>query len=179
MHEDALADIADGFGGGRTRDAKLAIMKDPRLGAYGASALMLALALRVALFAGLLAGLGPWRAGAAIVAAAALARVAGLWPLAALPPARADGIGAVAAPLGRPAWTRGALVAIAVAFAAGLPVAGFAGAALAPLGGLGVAVLVARLAERQIGGQTGDVCGAATILAELAVLTALLASQPN
>src|SRR4051812_14340659 len=35
LHEDGLADCADGFGGGRERDAKLAIMRDSRIGTYG------------------------------------------------------------------------------------------------------------------------------------------------
>src|SRR5579863_3553917 len=41
LHEDGLADAADGFGGGATRAAKLAIMRDSRIGAYGALALAL------------------------------------------------------------------------------------------------------------------------------------------
>ena len=48
LHEDGLADVADGFGGGATRAMKLDIMRDSRIGAYGAIALALALILRVA-----------------------------------------------------------------------------------------------------------------------------------
>jgi cobalamin-5-phosphate synthase len=48
LHEDGLADVADGFGGGRTREQKLALMRDSRIGAYGAVARMLALITRVA-----------------------------------------------------------------------------------------------------------------------------------
>jgi adenosylcobinamide-GDP ribazoletransferase len=58
MHEDALADVADGFGGGGTVERKLEIMKDPRLGTYGASALILSLSLKIALVAGLAAEVG-------------------------------------------------------------------------------------------------------------------------
>ena len=47
LHEDGLADVCDGFGGGRTRDEKLAIMRDSRLGTYGALGLILSLGLRI------------------------------------------------------------------------------------------------------------------------------------
>src|SRR5690348_3107689 len=47
LHEDGLADVADGFGGGATRARKLEIMRDSRVGAYGAIAIALALILRV------------------------------------------------------------------------------------------------------------------------------------
>ncbi|RWP27249.1 MAG: adenosylcobinamide-GDP ribazoletransferase, partial [Mesorhizobium sp.] len=46
MHEDGLSDVADGFGGGRTREKKLEIMHDSRIGAYGACALALSLLIR-------------------------------------------------------------------------------------------------------------------------------------
>src|SRR3546814_4601153 len=48
LHEDGLADTADGFGGGRDRDAKLAIMRDSRIGTYGVLALVLLIGLRYA-----------------------------------------------------------------------------------------------------------------------------------
>src|ERR1700677_2723291 len=53
LHEDGLADVADGFGGGSTREAKLAIMRDSRIGAFGAIALVLSLLLRVGALASL------------------------------------------------------------------------------------------------------------------------------
>ena len=177
MHEDALGDVADGFGGGRTVAAKLEIMKDPRLGSYGACALVLALALRIALLAGLLEALGPWRAGAAMIAAAALARIAGLWPLAALPPARSDGIGATAA---RSAARHGCGVRLWRSSSrcrpAGLPRASPARSArrLAPFSSR-------RSSSGSPGGRSaarpGDVCGTATVLAELAALGFLLAAR--
>src|ERR1700679_2841440 len=46
LHEDGLADTADGFGGGATRERKLEIMPDSRLGAFGGTALALSLLLR-------------------------------------------------------------------------------------------------------------------------------------
>ena len=95
LHEDGLADVADGFGGGTTRERKLEIMRDSRIGAYGAIALALALILRVGALAAALDG-GFWRGSLSLILVAALSRAAALTPLALLAPARADGAGAAA-----------------------------------------------------------------------------------
>ena len=95
LHEDGLADVADGFGGGATRARKLEIMRDSRVGAYGAIAIALALILRVGALAAALDG-GFWRASLSLMLVAALSRAAALTPLALLPPARAEGAGAAA-----------------------------------------------------------------------------------
>ena len=95
LHEDGLADVADGFGGGATRARKLEIMRDSRVGAYGAIAIALALILRVGALAAALDG-GFWRASLSLMLVAALSRAAALTPLALLPPARVDGAGAAA-----------------------------------------------------------------------------------
>jgi adenosylcobinamide-GDP ribazoletransferase len=176
MHEDALGDVADGFGGGKGVEDKLAIMKDPRLGTYGMTALLLALSLRISLYAGLLMALGPWRASAILLAAAAFSRVCGLWPLVALPPARPSGLGSMGATLDRAGWLPGAAVGAVVAAALGLAAGAGASAFLSPAAAFAAAWGMARLARRQIGGQTGDVCGAATLLAELAALLVGLAA---
>ncbi len=66
LHEDGLADVADGFGGGATRERKLDIMRDSRIGTYGVCALMLSFMLRV----GALASLGdPASVAAALICA--------------------------------------------------------------------------------------------------------------
>lgn len=175
MHEDGLADIADGFGGGVTPERKLEIMRDSRIGAYGATALMLALAARVSLLASLLAMAGILRTGAVLVAAVAASRILGLLPLVALGPARADGAGASAGRLTGHAWRLGAVPAMIAAGLLAWAGTGQFMSVLAPLAGLAAAYTVSRLAERQIGGQTGDVCGAAVMLAETAILATALA----
>ncbi|TDL81759.1 adenosylcobinamide-GDP ribazoletransferase, partial [Palleronia sediminis] len=96
LHEDGLGDVADGFGGGRDRDAKLAIMRDSRVGSYGVIALILALGLKAAA----LAQLGAEAAGP-LVAAAMASRAVMPVLLVALPPARGDGLGRGAAAVGR------------------------------------------------------------------------------
>lgn len=173
MHEDGLADVADGFGGGASAEAKLNIMQDSSVGTYGALALILAVVLKAGLLAQLVAAEGPWRGAGALLAATALSRISGLWPLVVLPPARESGMGASAGSLSMEAWRSGAYLGAGIAFGLAFLSVGLWGALLALLCAAAVSWGLARLAEWQIGGQTGDVCGAATILGEIAVLFAL------
>lgn len=169
MHEDGLADLCDGFGGGANRERKLEIMKDSRLGTYGAAALVLSLLLRVGTLAGLVAT-DLRLACAVLIATGAVSRTAGLLPLALLPPARAFGAG-FAAP--RPSAEKFGVAALLAFICACLPLLArasvpriAAACVLAALAAYGVAAL----ARRHIGGQTGDVAGAAQQAAEIAML---------
>jgi adenosylcobinamide-GDP ribazoletransferase len=175
MHEDGLADMADGFGGGATVERKLEIMKDSRIGSYGATALMLSVASRITLTGELVYAVGPIRTGLIIIAAICVSRIAGLMPAAALPPARVDGAGAAAARLSLRAWGTGAVIGLVISALLVYAATGLKGCVIAPLVSFLVAYCVTKLAEQQIGGQTGDVCGAATLLAEIAFLAAALA----
>lgn len=167
LHEDGLADTADGLGGGGDRDRKLAIMRDSRIGSYGVIALVLMLALRIGAVAAL--------ADAQAVTAALIAVHAGSRALVAAimwrePLARGDGLAAGA---GRPSQTT-------MLWAAGigaLVVLVFTGvdAILAAGAGAVAALLVAWLARRQIGGVTGDILGAVQQGSEAAMLLALVA----
>ncbi|MET0745262.1 MAG: adenosylcobinamide-GDP ribazoletransferase [Microvirga sp.] len=178
LHEDGLADLADGLGGA-TRERRLAIMRDSRLGSYGASALILAFALRIGALATLAERLEPWGAGLAILAAASLSRVAGVAPLAYLPPARTDGLSQAVGQPSRDSFWIAAILALCVTIALGVLAAW-------PRGGIGLmlaaaalsGLVVTRLSARLLGGQTGDVAGAAQQLAEAAVLTGLLITLP-
>ena len=91
LHEDGLADTADGFGGGRTPGRRLEIMRDSRIGSYGAMALLSAFAVRGVAIAAIAE---PARVAAALVASGALGRGAILLVLRLAPPARADGLSA-------------------------------------------------------------------------------------
>ena len=178
LHEDGLADVADGFGGGRTRPDKLAIMRDSRIGAYGAIALALALIVRVGALAAALDG-GFWRASTALMLAAAVSRAGALTPLALLPPARSDGAGAAAGLLEPGSLAAAWGLALLVAFIFGFFSLGL-GHALAALGASGAAAWAASaLARRQIGGQTGDVAGAAQQASEVAAWCGLLIGHPG
>ncbi len=132
LHEDGLADVADGFGGGMTRERKLEIMRDSRVGAYGAIAIALALILRVGALTAALDG-GFWRAGLSLMLAAALSRASALTPLALLPPARADGAGAAAGRLDSNALAAAWGSAVVIAVALGLVALGIAHALFAAL----------------------------------------------
>src|SRR4051812_17036023 len=97
LHEDGLADTADGFGGASSRERKLVIMSDSRIGAYGACALIMSLLLRVAT----IASLGdPLLVVPVLIAAHAAARAGMPVLMHLVPAARAEGLSADA---GRPA----------------------------------------------------------------------------
>src|SRR5262249_55292440 len=91
LHEDGLADTVDGFGGGATRERKLEIMDDSRVGTYGVVALVFSVLLRVGALISLSAG-GSFRAAWALVAAEAVSRAAMVRLWHALPPARFGGL---------------------------------------------------------------------------------------
>ncbi len=173
LHEDGLADVADGFGGGHDKASKLAIMKDSRLGSFGGLALGLALAARVMML-GTLAARSGSEAALVLIAAAGVSRFVGLLPMILLKPARADGLGAgISRP--RPQGLR--LAGVLSVAAALLPL--FAGASFgAALTGLVLALAGAygmtRLAAHHIGGQTGDVAGAAQQVAEIGFMLAFV-----
>jgi adenosylcobinamide-GDP ribazoletransferase len=155
LHEDGLADTADGFGGGSTRERKLAIMRDSRIGSYGAIALALSLILRVTALS--LATRPAW----SLLLAAVFGRAAMLVLLLLLRPARTDGL---AAPLARGAPVL-AVVGIALSLLLGVL------SARALCAATGVALAMSFAARRQIGGYTGDILGATEQIAECAVLT--------
>lgn len=168
LHEDGLADLADGFGGGSTKERKIEIMRDSRVGSYGVLALVLATGLKAAALASI-AVAAPWLAAFAFAAAQVLGRTA-ILPIAHfLAPATASGLGTGA---GRPkAVTTGLCIALGTLICFSLlPGAGFVTAL--PAAAL-AALATAFLAQRQIGGYTGDVLGGSEQVVECAVLLAL------
>ncbi|WP_119273611.1 adenosylcobinamide-GDP ribazoletransferase [Taklimakanibacter deserti] len=171
LHEDGLADTADGFGGGQDRDGKLAIMRDSHIGAYGVMALVLGLLVKAACLGALAEG--PATAVVALLAATgALSRALIVWLMASTPPARSDGLAHGAGQpsdfTSRKALLLGGIIAALLILATwGL------GPALVILGaGALVAGLTRFLAMRQIGGHTGDICGALQFLVETAMIAA-------
>ena len=168
MHEDGLADTADGLWGGWDREKRLEIMKDSHIGSYGVLALILSLGARwCALW--LLFEISPATAAVALIVAATLSR--GVMPalMAALPHARDTGL---SRRVGRVAPMSAALAgmlagAIAVVMLGGAGVTAVLCAGLAALG-------VGAIARAKIGGQTGDILGASQQIAEIAVLFSLL-----
>lgn len=168
LHEDGLADVADGFGGGRDPMEKRSIMRDSRLGTYGAAALFLSILIRAAA----LAALGGGTAVAALVAAHTVSRA--LLPLAMIvsPAAAAGGLAAAAeVPAARDVGVSLALGGLIAILALGL-----GGALLSSLLAAAAAGLVLWLARRMIGGYTGDVLGAVQQVAEITVLLVVAGS---
>ncbi len=167
MHEDGLADLVDGFGGGGDRAAKLRIMRDSQIGSYGTLALILSVGLR---WAAITALAGTGLAVLALIGVAAASRAGLPLALSLMPAARDNGLGHMAARDGAP----GALIAVGIGAIFLLPLgllpALIVGAAMAC-----ACLFLGRIALRQIGGQTGDVLGAMQQCAELAGWIAIVA----
>jgi adenosylcobinamide-GDP ribazoletransferase len=163
LHEDGLADTADGFGGGATRERKLAIMHDSRIGTYGTCALLLSLLLRTGAIASLSA---PAPVACALIAAHAAARATLPAFMRLVPHARADGLSHY---VGRPPHASTLLAAVLglLALALGL---GITRGVIALILLLASVACMARLCARQIGGQTGDVIGALEQANEILIL---------
>lgn len=178
LHEDGLADFADGMGGA-TRPRRLEIMRDSRIGSHGTLALGLAVALRVAA----LAAMPPAAAAAGLLVAGAMSRAGIVALLAILPPARTDGSGRAAGRAGLPALAG----AFGLVFAVCAGISALPGGAMpGPMPGPGAWVAgaiaclaaqgyVARLAARRLGGQTGDVLGAAQQAGESVIYVTIAA----
>jgi adenosylcobinamide-GDP ribazoletransferase len=165
LHQDGLADTADGLGVRGDRDRRLAAMRDSALGAFG----VLALIAWALLMLAALQPLPVHHALAALIAAAALARWAALLHAVATPPARAEGLGATFAP-SRAALATATVTALAATGLAAGPLPGLAAVAVA----LAAAALSILTARRALGGRTGDTLGATVALAELLVCLTLL-----
>ncbi len=182
FHEDGLADSFDALLGAAPREKALEIMKDSRIGSYGAAALVLALLLRVGLLATLLAR-DPLLAAAALVAAHTAGRAAAVLLMALLPYA-GDEAHAKAKPLAREvsgtdaAWAAGlGLLAVAAASLASPP-DDASSAVHAAVGLVLLVMLLRRWLRRRLGGFTGDTLGACEQLGEITVLLAFCAGMP-
>ncbi len=164
FHEDGLADFFDGIGGGQDRARKLEIMRDSRIGTYGAVALILSFLVRWAAISALVL---PENVLAVWTAVGALSRAGIVVPLGLLSPARPDGLGVQAASPPTAAVLVAALVALAIAVFAlhwhALPL--FAVVLL-------ISLFVTATADVQLGGFTGDVLGACALIGEAAALVA-------
>lgn len=166
LHEDGLADCADGFWGGHTADRRLEIMRDSRVGTYGILALCLSVLLRWSALTALI----PVSPIAALVVAAAGARAPMAAAMALMAYARPEGL---AVQVGRPR-RRHAALAVAIATIVALVFPGFAGLAALALGSLAAWGLFA-IAQKKIAGMTGDVLGASAQISEITILITLAA----
>jgi adenosylcobinamide-GDP ribazoletransferase len=162
LHEDGLADVADGLGAHVSRERRLEILRDPRVGTFGALALIVAVGLVVTT----IAAMDTADAARALIAAHVLARWAILPVSLALKPARPGGAGSLLR-VTRPVLAIATILAAAIALVAAGP---------APLLAAAFAAAAAALLLRAgLGGVTGDGYGATAKLAEVAVCVTLAA----
>lgn len=173
LHEDGLADFADGGGAGGDRERRLAIMRDSRIGSYGVLALIVATGLRIAAISAVFAG-SPALAISGVMAVTAASRAGMAAGLALMPPARPDGLGRQAGRVSRGGAAIALLLGGALLLAPALVSTQPLPLWLAVAGAVALAQLwLARRALRVLGGQTGDVLGALQQAGEAAGLVAL------
>ncbi|APG47820.1 adenosylcobinamide-GDP ribazoletransferase [Phaeobacter porticola] len=161
MHEDGLADTADGFWGGFDRARRLDIMKDSHIGTYGVLALIVTVGLRWVTYASIITTAGPW----ALVPLAMLSRAMMPVIMTVLPNARGSGL---SQSVGRPT-PRNCALGLGLAAAGAVLILGWVSFGVI-LAMAGATVSLAVAARVKIGGQTGDVLGATQQLSELAGL---------
>ena len=179
LHEDGLADCADGFGGGRSRERILEIMKDSRIGAMGAIALVAVLLLKVAFIAA--AGDNWWRA---VLFATVLGRWVDLYGIFFFPAAREGGLGRNFRDfIQRRDFVFATVLMILLCVlvsVAGAPVAAWPAALLRAAITFVLALLTTHMLCRRwthaLGGLTGDIYGALCEIGETVALAAMSAT---
>lgn len=169
LHEDGLADVADGFGGGYGRNQVLSIMSDSSLGTYGTLALLLVMAGRVGAVYQIEQ---PLLVITALISAASLSRTSCLFIFAGMSPARQTGLGQS---VKNPGFAE-IISACILCLICNILLLDFKLVLLILGVALIVTLIIYRLAQSIIGGFTGDVIGASLLLTELAVLLTLAVS---
>jgi adenosylcobinamide-GDP ribazoletransferase len=167
LHEDGLADTADALGAHTTRERRLEILRDSRVGTFGALAVGLALLFSFSI----LAPLGVADLARAAVVAHVLARWSILPQTLLVPGARPGGAGALVR-AGGPVTVAATAYSAAIALAVGRPVGGAVALAVA----VAITALGGLVARRTLGGITGDTLGATAKITELATYAALVAA---
>ena len=166
LHEDGLADVADGMGGGWTPDERLTIMKDSRIGSFGASALILALLAKYSA----LTSMNATRLDAAIVTAQILGRWVFL-PMGYFNHSAHQGLAS--------RFMKGlgikAVVVATVTTAAGVALLGSFEGFLALAAAVAIIIVASVYFRKRLGGLTGDCFGAAFQIVEIATYAAFLA----
>jgi len=173
MAEDAIADSSDGLFGGQTKEKRLEILKDPRHGTYGVSALVIYIALRIFALAAI-ATHSALIAALVWIAATILARSSALWLTIKLPSARSSGASASIGQLKKSAFFIGMAFAILIAFVLSTPFVGL----ISFIATIAVIIIIsffwARLCQQKINGQTGDLIGGLQALLEVGIFTMFL-----
>lgn len=166
MHEDGLADMADGFGGGRDVESKIRIMHDSRIGSYGVMALILASAARIGL---LIACLDRFDGLQLVMFISFIQAASRFQPVAQLSAFSISPHASLAHLTGQPGPVR-LVVATLIWLLPLIWLVGVATALLMAVPVIAMTLWIGSLAMRQVGGLTGDVMGATTIIGEIALL---------
>jgi cobalamin 5'-phosphate synthase/cobalamin synthase len=173
IHLDGLMDSADGLFGGRTREQRLEIMRDSRVGGFGVAAALVVVLVQYAALASVGSGSGVTSRALGLLAAVGLSRAAAAFALGIARPARVEGLASVFSVSHRAVAGWGALVVAAAVAAA---TSGWCGAAAT-----GVAVVVSlavvTVFRRRVGGMTGDGFGAVVELTLAGALLCLAAQR--
>ncbi len=172
LHEDGLADAADGLGGGRDKEHALTIMKDSRIGSYGVVALVLSFGLRAAALAAI-ARHDSAIAALALVATAAASRAVMVAHWHALPAARQNGVAAGAGQPEDGARNIAIFIGIAVTLLLLVPGLGLPGTVLSLILTGAAGFGFTRFVRRKLEGHTGDTIGATQQISEIVMLCAL------
>ena len=166
MHEDGLADMADGFGGGRDTEAKIRIMHDSRIGTYGVLGLTLTVTIRIGLYMTCLGIFSGWDL---LLFMAVLQASGRFQPVVQLAAFRVSPHASLAQLTGRPGAARLAVAAVICL----LPMIWLLGPVVSAsmiIPALALAIWTGQLATRHVEGLTGDVMGATVVLAEIIML---------
>lgn len=172
LHEDGLADTADGFGGGAAPERRLEIMRDSAIGTYGVLAVTGSILLQVTALAAL-AETSAVQAAFAFVAAHTGSRAAMVWHWSRTPPARSDGVAAGSGQPGTPA-VKAVLISAGIVLAlAAIAATGIVVTAIAAMAVYAATSGFSRLTGRLIGGHTGDTIGASEQIARSVMIVGL------
>jgi adenosylcobinamide-GDP ribazoletransferase len=169
LHEDGLADTADGFGGGQDVARRLAIMKDSHIGTYGVLALILVIGLKVSALSQMTLAQGV----ASLIAAAGAGRAACTLMMTTLPYVRSAETSKFASPEMTPSVAEAGLALVIAA--AGFALLPWNAILIAVVAAISVGAGVVLLSRRMIGGFTGDVLGCVEMLVETTVLLTVAA----
>ncbi|MEO0542758.1 MAG: adenosylcobinamide-GDP ribazoletransferase [Pseudomonadota bacterium] len=174
LHEDGLADVADGFFATDDRERVLEIMRDPHLGTFGTLALLISFLLRVAALTSLIGAIGPYSTAYALLAVEAVSRSAMVWHWHSLSNARPAG---KAHHAGQPNQTQmRQSIMVGAVLVAGLWLLSWSSliaTIIAIATGVGAATAFKNYCQSKLGGHTGDTIGATQQIVALATLTSL------
>jgi adenosylcobinamide-GDP ribazoletransferase len=177
LHEDGLADVADGFGAGGSKERKLQIMRDSRIGTYGVLALVFNCLIKVACVATLVGtAQSVWHTPMLLIATGALSRTFIVLAMRSLPPARGDGRSIEAGVPSSRTVNHTLITGLAVGSIMMWLACGLWTIVATLLAGAITYYFTKRSALHHVAGQTGDVLGTVQQLTETAMLIALIAT---